>query len=423
MKVLIAASPLTGHVNPLLAVGRLLARRGDTVLVVTDPSFRQKVESSGLRLTAYEDRGAATYLEPHLPPGPVRWTHEFEHRFIEPMATQAAVLRETIRTEAPDVIVAGSLFLGILPLLLDATTCRPPIIVLNISFLFLDRPDDAPVGMGLLPARDDIERARYAALKVGLDASFVRPVRALTDARLARLGARPLPASLTQSLAILPDAFLQPSVREFEYDFGTFPPGLRFVGLLPTTPMAVAVPEWWPDLESGKSIILVTQGTLANADFSELLEPTLQALEGRDDLLIVATTGGRSVEEIHCEIPANGRVATFLPFDVLLPKIDLLVTNGGYGSVSQALAAGVPIVSAGLTEDKAEVGARIEWSGVGLNLATNRPTEDALRWAVERVLTEQRFRERARVMARAFADLDPGREILAAIDALTHVSG
>jgi UDP:flavonoid glycosyltransferase YjiC (YdhE family) len=108
---------------------------------------------------------------------------------------------------------------------------------------------------------------------------------------------------------------------------------------------------------------------------------------------------------------------------VLLPKIDLLVTNGGYGSVSQALAAGVPIVSAGLTEDKAEVGARIEWSGVGLNLATNRPTVDALRWAVERVLTEQRFRERARVMARAFADLDPGREILAAIDALTHVSG
>lgn len=56
MKVLIAASPLTGHVNPLLAVGRLLARRGDTVLVVTDPSFRQKVESSGLRLTAYEDK-------------------------------------------------------------------------------------------------------------------------------------------------------------------------------------------------------------------------------------------------------------------------------------------------------------------------------------------------------------------------------
>ena len=53
MKVLIAASPLTGHVNPLLAVGRLLARRGDTVLVVTDPSFRQKVESSAWRSRCY----------------------------------------------------------------------------------------------------------------------------------------------------------------------------------------------------------------------------------------------------------------------------------------------------------------------------------------------------------------------------------
>ena len=40
----------------------------------------------------------------------------------------------------------------------------------------------------------------------------------------------------------------------------------------------------------------------------------------------------------------------------MLPQVSVLVTNGGYGSVSQALAAGVPIVSAGLTEDKAEIG-------------------------------------------------------------------
>ena len=53
MKILIAATPLTGHVNPLLAVGRAAAARGDDVLVLTDPAFRSKVEAAGLRFTAY----------------------------------------------------------------------------------------------------------------------------------------------------------------------------------------------------------------------------------------------------------------------------------------------------------------------------------------------------------------------------------
>lgn len=66
-----------------------------------------------------------------------------------------------------------------------------------------------------------------------MDAAFVDPVRAYADAQLARLGLPPLPASLPHSIAILPDLFLQPTVPEFEYDYGTLPPNLRFTGLLP----------------------------------------------------------------------------------------------------------------------------------------------------------------------------------------------
>jgi UDP:flavonoid glycosyltransferase YjiC (YdhE family) len=109
-------------------------------------------------------------------------------------------------------------------------------------------------------------------------------------------------------------------------------------------------------------------------------------------------------------------VAPFLPFDAMLPEVSLLVTNGGYGSVSQALAAGVPIVSAGLTEDKAEIGARIGWSGAGLNLATNTPAIPVLREAIETVLAQSRYRARAAALARAFARLDAGSAVLAGID-------
>lgn len=419
MNVLIAATPLTGHVNPLLAIGRLLAARGDGVTVLTDPAFAGAVEEAGLRFAPHDDHGAASYLEPTLPPGPMRWTHEFERRFIEPMPAQAAKLRDLIAREKPDVIVAGSMFLGVLPLLLG-TQSRPPIVVLNVSILFLDRPDGAPLGMGLLPARGEADLARYAQLKAAMDAAFVGPVRASADQRLAELGLPPLPASLTQSIATLPDAFLQPSVPDFEYDFGALPETLRFVGLLPTGRSSAPVPDWWKKRDRGQRVVLVTQGTLANGNFGDLLAPTLEALADRDDLLVVATTGGRPVSAVGVPVPANARIAQFLPFGEILPEIDLLVTNGGYGSVSQALAAGVPLVAAGLSEDKAEVSARIGWSGAGINLATNTPTVAALREAVDTALRDPRYGLRAAAIGRAFASVDAGHEILATLDGLVR---
>jgi UDP:flavonoid glycosyltransferase YjiC (YdhE family) len=68
-------------------------------------------------------------------------------------------------------------------------------------------------------------------------------------------------------------------------------------------------------------------------------------------------------------VPANARVAEFIPFDDLLPHIDVLVSNGGYGGVQQTLGHGVPMVLAGEAADKAEVTARAAWAGVAINLA------------------------------------------------------
>lgn len=415
MKVLIAATALTGHINPLLAVGRRLAARGDDVVMMTAERFRTKIEASGLQFAPYDDGDAAEYRATDLPAGPERYRIEFARRFIDPIPLQTGVLRTLIAAEEPDVIVAGSMMLGVLPLLLGSGP-RPPIVTLNVSFLFLDRPDLAPVGLGLPPARTEVERAHYALLKAGMDTAFVDPVRAATDTQLARLGVPALPASLPHAIAVLPDLFLQPTVPAFEYDFGRLPRNLRFVGLLPAQKSDAALPAWWQARDPAKPVVLVTQGTLANADFGELIEPTLAALADRDDLLVVVTTGGRPVEALTAPLPGNARVASFLPFDALLPQVSLLVTNGGYGSVSQALAVGVPIVAAGLTEDKAEVGARIAWAGAGLNLATNAPTPDALRAAIDTVLGSPRFRSRAAALARDFQALDSGRAILGAID-------
>lgn len=78
----------------------------------------------------------------------------------------------------------------------------------------------------------------------------------------------------------------------------------------------------------------------------------------------------------------------------------------GNGSVNQAMSFGVPLVTAGLTEDKADVNARVAWSGVGINLATNEPTPEALRDAIRTALENPSYRQRASSIADEFGGID-----------------
>ena len=205
-----------------------------------------------------------------------------------------------------------------------------------------------------------------------------------------------LPASL----------YLQFSAPGFEYPRNDLPSNVRFVG--PPRPQVTRgwhEPPWWFGVRGGRRIVLVTQGTVAT-DISQLIEPALAGLAD-EDVLVVAATGGADAP-VPARVPDNAQVASFVPFEKLMPYVDVFVTNGGYGGVQLALAHGVPIVTAGRTEDKVEVNARVAYSGVGINLRTQSPTPEQLRDAVRRVLDEPNFRERARSVQREIDEL--GRE-------------
>ena len=130
----------------------------------------------------------------------------------------------------------------------------------------------------------------------------------------------------------------------------------------------------------------------------------MRALAG-SDVLVVATTVGHDPDDVlpADDRPANVRLAEFIPFTELLPLVDVMVTNGGYGGVQQALAHGVPLVVAGRTEDKMEVSARVTWSGTGIALKTDTPSAAQVRDAVLQVLGRSSYRERARDLQSAFA--------------------
>ncbi|MBS1699979.1 MAG: glycosyltransferase, partial [Actinobacteria bacterium] len=130
----------------------------------------------------------------------------------------------------------------------------------------------------------------------------------------------------------------------------------------------------------------------------------LQALADRD-ILVVATTGTVGRDHLDLVVPDNARVIGFVPFAELLPRVDLVITNGGWGGTLATLAQGVPLIIAGGDLDKPEVAARVAFSGAGINLRTGTPTAAAIAAAVDRVMADGSYREAAERMAADLARL------------------
>jgi UDP:flavonoid glycosyltransferase YjiC (YdhE family) len=208
------------------------------------------------------------------------------------------------------------------------------------------------------------------------------------------------------------DALVQFTVPSFEYPRSDAPATLHFAGPLCATGSTAPLPDWWADLDGTRPVIHVTQGTVANTDYEQVIAPTLRALAD-DDVLVVVSTGGRPLDTLP-PLPANARAATYLPYDELLPRTAVYVTNGGYGGVQYALRHGVPIVATGGKEDKPEIGARVAWSGVGRRIRSERPTPRALRRDILAVLNQPRYRHASRLIAADLAAA-PGFPCLAGV--------
>jgi MGT family glycosyltransferase len=218
----------------------------------------------------------------------------------------------------------------------------------------------------------------------------------------AEAGLKPKRGSLEAFYS--PELVLAQGVAELETV--RVPPQVRFVGRLSAPPKSAELPEWWPDLD-GRTVVHVTQGTL-ETDPDDLLKPAIEALAGHD-ALVVCTTGGAPWEG---PLPRNVRVAPFIPHDLLLPRTDVMITNGGWGGLLAALEAGVPLVVVPGELDKAQAARRIKLAGAGIVRRTPR----RLKEAVDQV--RPRHRERARELGRAITAAGGAAEAADLVEAL-----
>ncbi|HET6732074.1 nucleotide disphospho-sugar-binding domain-containing protein [Mycobacterium sp.] len=421
-EILIASLSPLGHIGPLLNVAQGLVDRGDRVTVLTSAAHAAKIRAIGALPKAIpaEADFDMTRLDIDLPgradtSGIKRVNFDIVRLFVQPMPYQAQALSQLMAQTQFDAVIVDAGFFGILPFLLGDRAARPPVLSYTTTPLMISSRDTAPSGLGMAPSSSALGRLRNGALSVFSQKVLLRESQKAANYLLNRLNSRPLPMFLLDA-GLLADRYIAPTVPEFDYPRSDLPSNVRYVGAVhPTPSRGFRRPPWWSQLDGDRPVVHVTQGTIDNADLGRLVEPTIEALGG-EDVIVVATTGGRPLSQLRLPLPTNTFVAEYIPHDVLLPKIDVMVTNGGYGAVQRALAAGVPLVVAGNTEDKPEVAARVAWTGAGINLKTGTPTAGAIRAAVRKVLNDGRYLRGARDLEAAFARRNGVAEIAALVD-------
>ncbi|KAJ9149742.1 Glycosyltransferase [Pleurostoma richardsiae] len=432
--LLFLAHPLTGHLTPAVRVASALHSRGWPVFVLGPTAHQARIAASGATffpLQGDADLDDLAYYSPDNPRPPVPdyyardWRQrnlvDVEAQCLRPIPAQWASVKAALKVlHARDpsrqvVVVCEAVFHGLMPLFYGATlpegVPRPRSICLSVTVPLIRSVDLPPFGPYKRLAFDPSPegRARNAAAWERWDERRA-PLRRMLDEKLLEAGAaRGVDGSfLAGANYLCHDIVLQLGVPGFFYPRSDWPAKFRFAGIIlaaqPPPGGWGNLPAWWDDVLSAadpldgsrrKKVVVVAQGTV-EFDPHDLIIPTIRALAGRtDDVLVVAILGRRGATLPPNEaLPANVRVADYLSYEAVLPHADVWVHNAGYGAVTHGIAHGVPMVVAGEGQDKPENARRVAYSRIGIDLDTGRPGAEAVRKAVEEVLADGKFRER-----------------------------
>ena len=410
MRYLFAPMPATGHVNPGLPLAKALVQRGHDVRWYSIPRFKKAIESVGARFVPF--RNATTLdeekLESMFPDRPrgglAQLRYDIKNIFVAAMPGMLRDCEEELRREPADVIIGDNA-----SAVVEALHARLgiPWAVYGITVLSIPSRDTAPFGLALLPSSTPLGRMRNRLLYKLVDGVIFREANEHNETLRREVGLPPLRSSIFD-FSRRADLYLQASVPSFEYPRTDMPENVHFIGAtVPEAPANWTPPSWWGEMQNRK-VVLVTQGTINN-DYDQLIRPAIRALSS-EDVFVVVTTGSKPASAVGiAPLPWNVRVEKYIPYAHLMPHVDLLLTNGGYGSIQIALAHGVPVVAIGKTEEKPEIANRVQWSGVGVGLKVRIPTEGQIRKAVSHVLRTPTYAARAEAMAYELSGLDAAR--------------
>ncbi|KAF4976478.1 hypothetical protein FZEAL_6858 [Fusarium zealandicum] len=398
MKILLHSHFPAGHAYPMQAVAQALVRRGHQVTWLTSADNEARVRATGAAFAATE--AIATVDAPLMAENETglldKMYNRLESRLVAQVSDYRRVLQE-FKAEAllVDVMPYGAralyelgeipvyATLGVIPIYMSSWGAPQAV----------SGESPSTSWAGLLWNHLHHMVSQWILLPL-----LLRPV---INAQRRMLDLPDLPyGEATESFNYSPFLHIQASSPLLEFQLLPKPIAqrrhTRFVGPL-VTQVAVQpelLPSWWDTIVAHQRVVGITQGTLA-MDPTSLIIPAIDALSGDSDLLlVVASPYEEEIKTRVGELP-NVVFAKWIPYQLFLPQICLLITNGGYGSITQALSHKVPLICAGQTEDKKDTAARVSWAGAGVDLKTDSPSTEQVREAARKILEDRAYAERA----------------------------
>jgi MGT family glycosyltransferase len=110
---------------------------------------------------------------------------------------------------------------------------------------------------------------------------------------------------------------------------------------------------------------------------------------------LILALGRKGLSQTMPPLPGNPTVVDFAPQKQLLTKAAVVITHAGLNTAMESLAAGTPMVALPIAGDQFGVSQRIAYSGTGVVLHPANRSAGRIRSAVERVLANPGYRDRA----------------------------
>lgn len=174
-------------------------------------------------------------------------------------------------------------------------------------------------------------------------------------------------------------------------------------------------------LASGPAPVAITPGS-ANLFGQSFLRKAVEACQrvGRRAILLT-----RFAKQIPDPLPKSMLHLPYVPFSQLLPHCAALVHHGGIGSMSQAMAAGIPQVIVAVAHDQFDNAWRVERLGVGQALKHRWLTTRKLASALQRLLdgpASPEIAARCRTLAERLRGVDGTATLAEALERHFEVS-
>ncbi|EFY92538.1 hypothetical protein J3458_021678 [Metarhizium acridum] len=402
MKIILHSHFPAGHTYPMQAVAQALVAHGHTVLWLSNPDNEARVLATGANFIP--TKAIAALDSPLISAHKTGLFDQPQSGLDRRLLAQVADYRAALAALDADVLLVDVLPQGARALYQLGEI--PVYATLGVIPLYTSALNAPLAASGAAPPASWAgwlaNAARQLASRFVETPLFLRP--AVNHQRRA-LGLHNLGfGEPLEEYTYSPHLHIQASSLQLEFNqlpsTASHQKHTVFVGPLVTqtsTDMS-KLPSWWSGLSGQKKTIIgITQGTLA-MDPTSLVIPSIKALQDDAGLALVVISPYEAEIRSSTRRTENVYHAAWLPYDILLPRLALLITNGGYGSITQALSHGVPLLCAGRSEDKRDTAARVTYSGLGIDLKTDSPDVESVRQAAYAILGDESYRSRARKM-------------------------